>query len=353
MTNAMESNFTDLTLKLEQLNDKATFTLLPAVVFLIVVGLVSFYGNILVCYIFIFQMKRGTQNFLVSTLGVLSLISTLVGIPASIYSGTHRYTFYSLIGCRWGHFLNLLFLMATMFVLLIIALDRYLKICRPFKCQLKLRQTRIAVAVALCLATAFSLPRYFMYEIKSVKMMEPGVMGTYCLHIEDLTIVALYHAGKIVIFLSLIIAMTFLYARIAWTSRNRKNIINSFDDINRSAACKLQEQKELRPSNSLRLLADRATVIGLIVTVVFVVSFLPYIAIRIVITVDVHFPVSLTGTSLVVYDLFDCTYFINTAANPIIYGVLNTHFRQEVLKLMSRCRGQTERVGQYSPGSSD
>jgi hypothetical protein len=76
------------------------------------------------------------------------------------------------------------------------------------------------------------------------------------------------------------------------------------------------------------------------ITIVFVVSFLPHLALMVLTAVDEHFWASLSESEAVLCDLLLRSYFINNMANPIIYGFLDIKFRIEctmLFKTIFRC----------------
>lgn len=107
--------------------------------------------------------------------------------------------------------------------------------------------------------------------------------------------------------------------------KNIKNSLGLIDQTNESnpkASCKL---------NLRRISNDniQVTVIMLVVTIVFICSFLPYLSVAIWSSLkglnDVEF---LKGNDLVACKLARKSYLINCSLNPWIYGIFNSHFRE-------------------------
>ena len=82
-----------------------------------------------------------------------------------------------------------------------------------------------------------------------------------------------------------------------------------------------------------RLKSQKATRIAMSVTLVFFLSFLPHLSLITARLVHTDFDRSLRGAALVMYNIFLRSYFINSVANPIIYGVQNVRFRAECYRL--------------------
>uniref|UniRef100_A0A0B6ZZK1 G-protein coupled receptors family 1 profile domain-containing protein n=1 Tax=Arion vulgaris TaxID=1028688 RepID=A0A0B6ZZK1_9EUPU len=85
-----------------------------------------------------------------------------------------------------------------------------------------------------------------------------------------------------------------------------------------------------------RNITRKTTIIAFVVTLVFIISFVPHLCLQVAHLIYKGFDEKLQGVPLVAYNIFIRSYFINSASNPIIYGVLNDNFRAEVKHLMSR-----------------
>ena len=79
--------------------------------------------------------------------------------------------------------------------------------------------------------------------------------------------------------------------------------------------------------------ATRTTVIASVITTAFVLSYLPHLSLSILRLVWTSFEHQLDGVSLVFYNIFLRSYFVNTAINIFVYGTMNREFRDEVNKI--------------------
>ena len=103
------------------------------------------------------------------------------------------------------------------------------------------------------------------------------------------------------------------------------------DGVVASAVPRRQEKAVMN-----RLKSRKATMIAMSVTVVFFLSFLPYLSLITARIVHTDFDKSLRGAALVFYNIFLRSYFINSVANPVIYGVQNARFRTECHRLFRK-----------------
>lgn len=89
-----------------------------------------------------------------------------------------------------------------------------------------------------------------------------------------------------------------------------------------------------RAKTRAKNIATKTTTIAFLVTLVFVLSYLPHFTLQ-VRKFTRHVPED-EGAQLVVMNLFIRSYFINSVANIVIYGALNQLFRKEVKMLLHR-----------------
>jgi hypothetical protein len=94
----------------------------------------------------------------------------------------------------------------------------------------------------------------------------------------------------------------------------------------------------------------RTTVIAVLVTLVFILSYVPYFAL----TANIHagFEQKLRGAKLVIYSIFLRFPFFNAVINPFIYNALNPAFRAQCSRMASRvfCWHRNKRNDDHSQG---
>jgi hypothetical protein len=86
---------------------------------------------------------------------------------------------------------------------------------------------------------------------------------------------------------------------------------------------------------------DKTTIVAFAITVVFGLSFVPFLVLTFVTASMVsNLGRTLRGPALVAYNIFQCFPYLNSVANPFIYGALNAAFRAECGEVWQRvtCR---------------
>ncbi|XP_071093062.1 orexin/Hypocretin receptor type 1-like [Haliotis cracherodii] len=104
--------------------------------------------------------------------------------------------------------------------------------------------------------------------------------------------------------------------------------------VARTLSTRSSSRKDKRPDKTLFMLC--------LITFVFVLSSLPHLSLKATRSVNKQIFKGIQGARLTAYSLFLRSYFINSAANPIIYGFCNLYFRRELRFLWEKvtCRPQ-------------
>ncbi|KAK1345661.1 hypothetical protein QTO34_008125 [Cnephaeus nilssonii] len=100
--------------------------------YLIMAGMISILSNIIVLGIFItYKELRTPTNAIIINLAVTDIGVSSIGYPMSAASDLHGSWKFGYAGCQIYAGLNIFFGMASIGLLTVVAMDRYLTICRP------------------------------------------------------------------------------------------------------------------------------------------------------------------------------------------------------------------------------
>ena len=90
---------------------------------------------------------------------------------------------------------------------------------------------------------------------------------------------------------------------------------------------------ELTNAEVKEFILRRNTLIMRMVTIAFVVSFLPYLVIVTLRYSNTDIPTKLSKVEQILYHVFLRTYFVNSMINPFIYGFMNMEFRAKIKQM--------------------
>ncbi|KAK7091802.1 hypothetical protein V1264_009438 [Littorina saxatilis] len=432
-----------------QLNNEMSMTLLPAVIYLVILMLVGAVGNFLVVYIFGWKLKGSTQNCLFMWLGVFDIISCVIGMPSEIVDISHYYLYENAVACKVMRFLLTVPPIASANLLVVIAIDRYRRVCKPLHVQMEVFHARIGVGVSALVAVVVAGPAISIYGNRTVKTPVPGLDGCDC-SVQDKYQGRLYPLLYEIVFgasfVVYTVVLSVLYCRVGMEIRRHKRYMarhsitysgialstliatSEVDDSsvtespdnarkesrglqseaalvkndsapaamadvsestpntapggrnqqsesltkNNSSAGKMSRSLQSEPLLSKKngttassadsgdtrktprskqsemsvkirksLRASKLAVLAVAVTVVFVVSYLPHLCLIITRTVveDLRDHKVSTAT-LVSYNIFLRSFFINSVANVFVYSVMNTEFKLQCRQLCACVKRQ-------------
>lgn len=110
---------------LYELNDEVAMELLPVILFIGVLVILGVVGNSVAIYVFSFRLRKSTQNFLIATLAVFDVLTSLLSMPMEIVVLRYFYTFRFVFMCRLLRFLQVFTSLASCLTLGIIGIDRF------------------------------------------------------------------------------------------------------------------------------------------------------------------------------------------------------------------------------------
>ncbi|XP_046546330.1 galanin receptor type 1-like [Haliotis rubra] len=230
---------------------------------------VGFFGNILVIYIHAVRLKRSTTHLFITALAVADTVVCIVCIPVEIVVVRYLYSFDIPWLCRVFRTIVLACVTTSISVLISIAVDRYKKGMHSFQ-------------VSDFCQKGENCSWYWLY----------------CCYNSCVTLDGHFR-----------------------------------QEDGQQNCCRLRMQhkwkKDCESISGLRNGTHKTTFMMFIITAVFILSFVPHLALMATRAVQKHTYDHLEGAPLALYNLFLRTYFINSVSNPIIYGFMSDKFRSQ------------------------
>lgn len=167
---------------LEQMQLAIFFDLLPIMICMGILGVLGAIGNVLTI-VFFSRCKRSSTMILILCLATADLVVCIMTIP-KIFEMSILITNRTHILCKMTHFLVYLAISCSCLFLVVIAVDRYRKICHAFKAQLSLKATRYLVAGIVVILLLVSSKHFFGTDCVPVHVTLPkanlSIEGFYC-----------------------------------------------------------------------------------------------------------------------------------------------------------------------------
>lgn len=135
------------TYALQELNSNMTMTVLPVTIFISVEMIVGLFGNVLILLVYFRRYEKSNFRIFVLNMALVDLTSCLTTLPGEVFTQLNWYkNTYGWI-CKVKSYFNIFTAWASASVLMLLAVDRNRKVCRPLK-----RQIQPPFAKKLCFA---------------------------------------------------------------------------------------------------------------------------------------------------------------------------------------------------------
>jgi len=357
--------------------------LLPVAVILTIYLVIGIIGNGFVIFIYQFRFKDNVkERYFIPHLAVVDMLSCVLNVCTCLPIDILPANYNNDAACAFMWFAGTCSATLSGLVLFVIAVQRYLKICRPHRFQMTLRWKRAALVLAIAISLLSSWPVVLFYKSNPVYLLDiygNNVTGFHCTvttEIESSTLLVVHKVILLVMAIIVFFALTILYSLIGKTvckhiqskkisikssklrsktpgnvptGRSTDNapeylestqgsnttIHSSKDDTSESVFIVVKsadEQRNTKQKTNQRS-ATRYTMMFMIITIVFVISFIPKVIMMLYDSINVNFWSGLTPSQLAGYRFFSEVYIINNIFNPFIYGSFDTRFREEVSRM--------------------
>ena len=217
----------DITLK--DLNDEVAEIYYGADILFGILILPGVIGNIHVLQIYILKKPASNTRVYVCFLAIIDLLACGASMPFSIYNCLLPYMFYNDFACKLGIFLNGFVTLGSAISLLVITIERYRKICTPFKPQVTIKYAKLSCVLVVIVTCIFNLPIPFLYGSTRIPTVHPDFYGYECFVHYELRATnypTIYNGGILLLTVSLCTIMIILYTLIGihlWRQQKKMN----------------------------------------------------------------------------------------------------------------------------------
>lgn len=324
-------------------------TRLPIVVYIGILIVVGVVGNAVVLFIFTRYFKHSTYRVFVRTLATVDLLICVSHMPLEILYLLEPFGFYNNSSCKTYRYLAFCVVYTSIFLILLIAIERYIKICLPMaNVRLSTELSSKFAGVATFLAMIVAIPAIFTNGNHAVIIN--NVTFVSC-SIDDKNynhtyLISLYTFIGVMYFLATIV-LVYAYASIIRTIRKRKinkhgeqpsnlSIVSSNMTRISESTSELQiHTNQSGSENNVHLVRTTRTLI--IITVIFVLVHAPFFALAMLVAVDISYRDNLSSISLTMYDIGIRLYLINNVVNPLVYGFTDLRFQRACRSVYRKC----------------
>lgn len=363
----MGSNTTDVDHLVRVLNDEKLTLMIPAIIYIIVLMISGFIGNVMVCFYYGCKAKMTTNTIFICVLAFYDLVVCVIAMPTEIADIVYFYTFESDPACKILRFVNYISSLGSILTLITISVDRYRRICRINDRQMSIGIAKLCCLLTLIGALLLAWPSLLIYG--SIKVNIPNdygieLKGSDCTSSKESTYrpyvwaFNITHFGLFIICTLVLATMYCIIGRVIFKHRKhmakQKRYTHSVPTASREETSlettdqRLEMATKTRQSvGSNKLISKQAddenmklTLVMITITVLFVISFLPYLSLTVWRIIEgKHEAEFLSDAGLVAFRIGTRSFLLNSACNPWVYGIYNSQFRAYFFGCLCRyCR---------------
>ena len=289
---------------------------------------IGIFGNALVIYVYQFQTTENIQGFFISVLAVCDMISSSLLATINILKDTKIIGVYTALCKAYSFIFGLLSFMSSL-LLLVIAIDRYLRICKNNPICSKWGGRVVIVVISVSFISA--LPHLFTIKdtiVKTQRNSSDNFTVSIC-EISDEDRIR-HCLPVLVLCIGIITALVILYGRIILTiNAHFKRIETSLtaaDIWDNSEINNTQNEQKSEFSRRNILVMKKTIGIFIAISVTFFLSYIPFLITSMFQKRDDE----------IRYVISRLLFNISSSINPFIYAFMDVRFRKEAKLLMTK-----------------
>lgn len=318
-------------------------------IFLIIYIIIGILGNFLVIIIYEFKLKTNRDDrYFIPWLGLLDLFAGTLRSSFELIRKIYPVMLRGTIFCKSVWMIIDVFAFSSTCLLLVIAFQRYLKVCRPFGQQMTLPLKRLSLVCTFILSLGMAvILNSFNSEIP-VRSDKFNVTGWTCdIDINYSMGATFYVFASFATVMTLIIATGLavfyvLIARRICKQIKARNNMKSTNSNNMKSSDLNKETRHLDDYNCKKCiqLSHTFSFMLMAMAVGFGISYIPQFVILFLTINNGRFLFDKYDSETIWISFFREMAIINHIINPFIYGLYDKVFRLEVKKIMSCHRNE-------------
>lgn len=314
-------------------------------------------GNSCVLLVYCLCVKRRHNRYYIPFLALVDLLSCLMNSSWEIMFDMQPLTYNDNFGCKWIRFLGNALVISSGLLLVVIALQRFMLVCRPLHHPSSKRTKNIIVSVALLFALSVSSPKFIFTGITEVKTRDARFTGTVCGILDEYsntTSLLVYdiilrlvggvcYISLIVLYFFVVRAIYIRNRKLSQTHNKTVLILRECSNTNSNAGAQQsspkssenvsgnREQRDSDASTNSRtrntIASHRFSIMFFVITLILLITISPRLAIESMEAMDKNFAANFSDTQIVLKGFFENLYILNGVINPMIYGYFDREFR--------------------------
>ncbi|XP_052083672.1 gonadotropin-releasing hormone II receptor-like [Mytilus californianus] len=301
---------------LHDLNNQFTERHIGGIFFTSVLMVLGIFGNFAVLIIYTQRFKVSNYRTYTIWLAIMDIANACIGMPFLVYYMSHYLTFPSDGLCKFGRFTMVFTTNSSAYILVVIAFDRYRKVCKPLKRQLTSTNTNVCCVSATILGLMTSWPCLVLYGINTADMAIPWVKEIRCWTDDNYIDTDYPKIYYIVLYIFNFLVFPILFV----------------------VYVQILRFLHIHGKSGVRVKTKKTTITLLAVSAAFLLSAIPHYSLVVITRFQEDFNCEMTFAEGFVYYTFVFSILLNNSVNPFIYGLLDTKFKREIRSIFQICR---------------
>lgn len=349
----------------EELNSEEVERLVPLLIYLVLIAVTGLPGNTVVCLVYRQTSIRSVSRFFIWWLAVIDIISCFV-LFLEIVNVVKQHTYTNMWLCKLTIFFTIWPVVTSGLGLCLISIDRFRRVCRPLQKQISQRMARFMCLATVIIAFLFAWPSLILYGTYETNIERFNLTSSTCTvqnKFQGTPYTLVYNGLLWLLFLFSLVFLCVMYiliGRKVCTQMDQSiSCAVHIDHVGRSETTSCEDNttdtsvttnksdhklvrntvsfgSRLKISSQRQAKARKSAFIMFLISFIFIISFLPYLILRINEAFDEHYVKSMSNSGRAGYKFFLRSYFLNCAVNPFIYCACAVSFRRDVQGYLRR-----------------
>lgn len=164
---------------LESFNDAVLVYQLPAIVYTAIMMILGLPGNMIVFYVYFFKWRQSTSRVFILFIAALDMVNCATTLPMEIFIMRYSVKLDRPFLCKVTRFSTFTMNSASAIILVGIAIDRFIHICRPHSRSFSAKTSMHICIGSIVIATCLTWPSFLLYGTRHLDLGE--LTGFACL----------------------------------------------------------------------------------------------------------------------------------------------------------------------------
>ncbi|BFZ19233.1 hypothetical protein BsWGS_22272 [Bradybaena similaris] len=292
-------------------------------------------GNTLVLYVYTFRIRTSTVTLIKRMLAGLDLASLLLAQPMMLYTVLLPDSKFFQQTCIASWYLNFSTGMSSNCVLVMIAVDRFMRLCLLSTQGIGGKPATRVFVCSLIFCAVANIPSVWIAGKESRYYSLYQVRVTHCSltrEAAETMLFLVYCASQVLLLLLSLVAILFLYTKIIKSVRHHDRVRKQLAE---SCAGGMVLSRDKSSTKMGKQVMQTSINVFIAITVLYFVSNLLYILV-LVFLLHEQIDDYTTPYLQAALDVANYSPMISSAVDPFIYSCTSTAFRQEVYRILTR-----------------